>query len=55
MEDEEVDLSSLGWKSQTLTEMTSIEQGDLSYSSIRSLNTALESKEKEPCVWTEPV
>lgn len=55
MEDGEVDLSSLGWKSQTLAEMTSIEQGDLSYSSINSLSIALESKPKKPCVWTKPV
>lgn len=55
MEDEEVDISSLGWKSHTLTEMASIERGDLSYFSIRSLIIALESKAKKPCVWTEPV
>lgn len=55
MEDGEVDLSSLGWKSQTLAEMTSIEQGDLSYSSINSLSIALESKAKKACVWTKPV
>lgn len=55
MEDGEVDLSSLGWKSQTLAEMTNIEQGDLSYSSINSLSIALESKAKKACVWTKPV
>lgn len=54
MEDE-VDLSSLGWKSQTLAEMTSIEQGELSYSSNKSSMIALKSKGKKPCVWTKPV
>lgn len=48
--EDEVDPFSLGWKSQTLAEITSIEQGDLSYSSIRSLIIALENKAKKPCL-----
>lgn len=55
MEDEEVDLCILGGRSQTMAEMASIEQGDFSYCSIRSLIIALESKAKKPCLRTEPV